>query len=182
MFICPNCKKISETPINFCTCCGARMEAENTAYIAPVNEAVPGGYNTQNTIPDANDTPEAPKPSKAKAIVGMALSAAGFINAATGILYALGYMATETNEFTFMFTIIMCIITLPLSLVGLILSSKSRKAGDLSIFTKLGRLFGILGIIASAILLSLGIIALIFGSGTLLDGDYNTDDFGDFYF
>ena len=170
MFICPNCKKTSETPLNFCTYCGSRMEEVNTAQSAPVNEATRGGYG--------NNMPDAPKPSKAKSIVGMVLSIIGFGNSAFGILYTLIYMATQSGEFTFTFALIMFLIAFPTSLVGLILSSKSRKAGDLSVFTKLGRLFGIFGIISSGIMLLIGISSLNYNYTPYEDF---SDDF-DYYY
>ncbi len=185
MFICPNCKKISEVPLNFCTSCGSRMEEAKSNYSAPSSESAPNTYNETNPYIYENAPAPTPAPSKAKAIVGMALSIAGFANAAVSLLYIFSFMAEGLGDAALAFAIIMFLITMPLSLVGLILSSKCRSAGDRSVFTKLGKIFGIVGIVFSVLVLLFGIIGMLgadsFSYST--DGyEYDFDYDHDYYF
>ena len=147
---------------------------------APVQPQYPQQqYNQPYGQPTYNQPvyyqPEAP--SKAKAITGMALSAAGLLFAVMGFFDTLMSMGFD-GAYALGMSIGFGIFSLPLSLVGLIMSSKARSNGDMSIFTKLGKIFGLVGTILSGVTILFGIIGAAAGEEAYLN-DY--DDFHDYY-
>ena len=114
--------------------------------------------NDEKTCPVCGSEMVAKNPiSNAKRITGMVLSIVGLHNAAFSVLSF--FMATAGAA-----VFLPSFLSLPCSIVGLILSLQCIKAGDDSQFSRLGRLFGILGISAevlNAILSALAIAALI---------------------
>lgn len=95
--------------------------------------------------------------SNAKRITGMVLSAVGLHNAAFSVL---SFFMVSAGSGVFLPSF----ISLPCSIVGLILSIQCIKAGDDSQFSRLGRLFGILGIsaeIVNTVLTTIALVALI---------------------
>lgn len=95
--------------------------------------------------------------SDAKRITGMVLSAVGLHNALFSVL---SFFMTSAGAAVFLPSF----LSLPCNIVGLILSLQCLKQGDDSPFSRLGRLFGILGIgaeVANAILTALTVAILI---------------------
>ena len=197
MYVCPNCNKQSETPANFCPRCGTAMiiapevqaEAPQQAvpqpqYVAPQPEqpqyAEP--QQPQYTQPMYAQpqyvAPQPSTPSKAKAIVGMALGAAGLFFAVLGFFYTLAFVAID-GAFAIGMSIGFGIFSMPLSLVGFIMSSKARNAGDRSVFTKLGKIFGLVGTIVSGVNLIVGIIGAAVGEEAYMNEYYK--DYYDYY-
>lgn len=162
MYICPRCNTQSEVPANFCPTCGAAMVMAATQQPdAPEQTAV------QQTTPSYNPTTytyppyqqPANRPSKAKAIVSMSLSAAGLLFAFLGFIYTSIFMAVEP-EAGLVMAIVFGIFSLPLSIIGLCMASSVRRAGDTTVFSKLGRIFGIIGIIMAGLSMFIGFIGI----------------------
>ncbi len=98
-------------------------------------------------------------PSLGKVITGMALSIAGLAFAGLGLLYTLMFLAVET-EVAFAFSLVMSFFSFPLSLVGFILSKNNVNAGSTSAMSRIGKILGLIGIIASGVMLFLGFIGI----------------------
>ena len=199
MYICPNCKKTSETPLNFCYACGSAMveqqpvEAQPVApqpvEVQPVSpqtvEAQPQYQQPQYQQPQYQQPqyPQTPAPSKAKMIVGMILSISGTAFALLGLFMVIILLAIETYEgciAAFIYGLVFSIIGLPCALVGLILSKKCVNAGASNGMTSAGKALGIVGIILSALLLVLAIASLGMAGDydfSYYDYDYDYDDF-----
>ena len=146
MFVCPNCNNTSNEAMNFCTKCGNQMILVETS---PVLQ----GQN------------QAPLPSKAKIITGMVLSINGIAYAAIGILYvfllALSSMATYQEDIaiaTFICSFIFSLFSLPVSIVGFILSKNTINAGSTSTMSRVGKALGLAGIIVSAVMIVIGFL------------------------
>lgn len=191
MYICPNCNKQYEEPTNFCSNCGAAMtiasepKVEEPKVEIPVVEApeIPAteAPTTEAPVIEAPKPPVAAEPtyqppfyqqppqyavqvnppSKAKAITGMALSAAGLAFAFMGFLYTLIFMMVDGAAGLGM-SIGFGIFSLPLSLVGLIISGNNRNAGDRTVFSKIGKILGIVGVILSGVSFLIGFAGLDF--------------------
>lgn len=116
--------------------------------------------------------PQPSTPSKAKAIVGMALGAAGLLFAVNGFLYTMIFMAKDGGEAGLAMALVFGFFSIPLSLVGLIMSAGTRKAGDTTIFSKLGKIFGLIGVILSGVTLLIGIVGLDY-TGSVHDDYYD---------
>ncbi|MBQ7302796.1 MAG: hypothetical protein IJW89_04355, partial [Clostridia bacterium] len=61
MYICPNCKKTSETPTNFCSLCGTPMVEQPTPQ-TEVQPTVSAAYTSQNPQPQYTENPQPPYP------------------------------------------------------------------------------------------------------------------------
>lgn len=152
MYICQKCNYTSESPQNFCTLCGNQMVA----------------VEAKTPQPDYIYPTPAQKPSLAKKIVGMALSIEGFIGAIVTAIYdfifliaVLGSGEAIVGAVTITFTFIMSLIILPFAIIGLAFSNKARNLGDTSIFSRLGKTFGIAAIIITAAALVLSLFATV---------------------
>ena len=165
MYTCPNCNHSSETPMNFCAKCGTQTVYTAPAPQAPAYEApqAPAYEAPQPQYQEpiyAQPMPVNPNaPSKGKVITGMAFGIAGFALAILGFIYTLAFWDVDEGA-AFGMAIGFFMFSFPASLVGLILSSKNRNAGDDSTMSKLGKIFGLIGVILSGVSILLGIIAL----------------------
>lgn len=135
-------------------------------------------YNQPMYVQPQYVAPQPSTPSKAKAIVGMALGAAGLFFAVMGFFYTLAFVAID-GAFAIGMSIGFGIFSMPLSLVGFIMSSKARNAGDRSVFTKLGKIFGLVGTIVSGVNLIVGIIGAAVGEEAYMNEYYK--DYYDYY-
>ena len=118
MYICKNCKKTFDTPVQYCNVCGGAVENQ------------PTGYNSFST-PVTYGAPATG--SKAPSIIGMIFGILNMILsfvliapiAETVDNYYASYAFDEMLAYFFVFSIFM----LPLAIVGLILSFKSNAGG-----------------------------------------------------
>ncbi len=175
MYFCPNCGAKSEQLINFCSNCGSKMEySEPSAPVAPAYTQPAPVYNqpTPSAAPayspaDMGAAPlysyaapvSASKSSTAGKIVGMALSAVGLLNHIIGFFYTTASMPDE--ELAFAMALSFALICTPLSIVGLILSNKNNDGGNLAIFSRLGKIFGFIGIGLAAVYFTIGFVLLM---------------------
>ena len=151
MRICPYCKKTTNDDVNFCSSCGAQMV-----------EAYPHQ-------PDYLQRPvqsEKKTPSLGKVITGMALSIAGISFAAINLLYVMIFLI-ESGEMAFVFSLVMSMFSLPLSIVGLKLSANCIAEGSTSNMSSVGKKLGIIGIILTGSALFLGFVGLGVGEESL---------------
>lgn len=120
-----------------------------------------------NTAPASQ--PFIPRPRKvnrATGIIGMVISSIGLYFAVLGFIYVLIY-ASLSGAFSFSAAIGCGIFSLPLSVVGYIFSRSSANSGNFSIFSRLGKLFGLIGMILTGVSVLLGYILMIAGVGAL---------------
>lgn len=201
MYICPNCKKTSETPLNFCYACGSAMVEQQPVEAQPV-EAQPVApqpvvvqpVETQPVAPQPQyqqpqyqqpqyqqpQYPQTPAPSKAKMIVGMILSISGTAMSALGLIFVLAFMSFDNYMgwiFAFAYGLIFSLIGLPCSIIGLILSKKCINAGVSNGMTSVGKALGIVGLIISAVVMFLAFICL----GVSTDYSPSYYDYDDFF-
>ena len=155
MYFCPNCGKTSETEVAFCSACGTAMKPQGvpTAPAAPVYAPVYAPATSQSA-------PASSKPALGKAIAGMAMGIAGFVFALLGILYVFMGLTAEP-ALGFGFSIGFGIFSLPLSIVGMVLSKGAINEGSTSSMASVGKKLGTAGMIVSFVMLFLGFIALI---------------------
>ncbi len=154
MRICPNCNNTSQEAINFCPKCGTAMveQAPPAPPVQPVyQEPVQPQYQYQQPVYTA-----AP-PSKAKSIVGMALSIAGIAMSSLASFYSLIFLIEEELEGVAVSGILFFFFSFPLSLVGLILSKNYINAGGTNTFSRVGKILGIVGVILSSVMLFFGL-------------------------
>lgn len=164
MYICPNCNKTSDTPVNFCSECGTPMVEqapaqpqyqqpayEQPAYQQPVYQQPQPMYQYTQTV--------TAEPSKGKVITGMALGIAGLSMAVLGLLYTLMFMAMEP-EVGFGFGFVFSIISAPLSIVGMVISNGCINAGSTSAMSSIGKKLGLVGLILSGVMLFFAFISL----------------------
>ena len=90
----------------------------------------------------------------------MILGIAGFVFSILNILYTFLGLITEP-EIAVSFSIAFSIFSLPLSIVGRVLSSRCIDEGDTSKMASVGASLGLAGIIVSAVALFLGFCALV---------------------
>ena len=166
MYICPNCANKSETPTNFCSLCGSRM-------VEQIPEA-PSTYQPEHRVYDIPQPrqqvftaepvarPVATGPSKGKQIAGMGVAIGGFALSILNALYAMIFVGMESG-FGFGFAFGFSIFSLPLSLVGLIMSNKCIDEGATAKPSFLGKKFGLVGVILTAVALFFGFINLMTG-------------------
>lgn len=177
MYQCTKCKYAVEYTTNYCPLCGSETkkidkeayEAElRAAYVPPAyEEEIPPAPVFENPIPQefeyrAEQVYYAPRSQEnkkniAKRIIGMVLSIEGFAVGVFGIFYvltllSLGESIMSLSELTFMAAVYGG-SSIPSAIVGLILSSSVAKSGDTSASCRLGRIFGIIGIVLGALLI-----------------------------
>lgn len=108
--------------------------------------------------PVAPVTPPAEAPSKGKVIAGMVMGIAGLALAAIGVLYTLIFAAGDVGEAALGFAFIWSMFSLPLSLVGMIMSNGNIAAGDTSAMSSVGKKLGLVGLILSGVMLFIGLV------------------------
>lgn len=162
MYICPNCKKTSETPVAFCSMCGSRMEEQvvQAAPAQPVYEAPAAPVYTAPVAQAPVYAAPAAKPHKAKVIVGMALGIGGLSMAALGLLYTFIFAFIE-SELAFGYSIGFGIFSLPMAIVGMVMSRNNIEAGDTSAMSNVGKNLGLVGMILSFAMFFIGFVALL---------------------
>lgn len=165
MYICPNCNKTSETPLNFCSECGTPMVEQAPAQpvqpVQPVYEQPAyqqPAYQQPQPMYQYTQTVSA-EPSKGKVITGMALGIAGLSMAALGLLYTLIFMAAEP-EVGFGFGFVFSLISAPLAIVGMVISNGCINAGSTSAMSRIGKKLGLVGVILSGVMLFFAFISL----------------------
>lgn len=160
MYTCPYCKKTSELLGSFCPWCGAPVAADqNDRQQAPDN-----AYYNQPMYPHQPYAPQQGTPSKAMAIVSMALAAAGLFFSVFSFFYTIIFAMVDAAV-GFGMSIGFGFFSIPLSLVGFILAIKARNAGNTTVFSKLGKIFGLIGLILSAFSVFIGLICVAAGTG-----------------
>ena len=145
MSFCSHCGNQLETGDKFCRACGAAVVAE------PVqNVPAPVAVKAEPVVSGK---------TKALGFVGMGLGIGGVVMGALGILYTLLFMAVPPMGITF--AMVMGLFSVPLSIVGRILSNKSIESGNTSGAASAGMKLGIAGLIVSAVMLFFGLINMI---------------------
>jgi len=147
MYTCPHCQFNTETPSAFCPQCGANMsmpQQPQQAYQQPIYQQP---VYQQPVYPQY---PQQSAGSRGQKIAGMILGISGFVVAILGFIYTIIFIDIE-EEAAFIFGMMFSMISLPLSIVGMILSIKSRMATP-------GKVFGIIGTILSGIVLFIALI------------------------
>lgn len=190
MYICPNCNKEFENLSNFCSYCGTPLTAANELkeeIIEPVITDIPAQpvqpqqpvqpiqqqyyqqpyYQQQYAQPQYTQPVQYVQPvqqpktnfSKPKSIVGMALSISGTVFAFIGFIYTIIF-SEFSGDAAFFMSFFMSAFSLPLSIIGLKFSKENRSLGDTSALTKVGKIFGIIGIVFTSIVLFIGLMLL----------------------
>ncbi len=145
MKICTNCRNVTnDDNMNFCPLCGAPLAALQPAPQPEVNQF----YAEENY----------PKPSLGLKIAAMVLSITGFSCLFLGFFYTLIGLTEEGVAFGMALTF--SLFFLPLCIVGMVLSNKCQNAGDNSAFSRLGKIFGLIGIIIAAVSMFIGFVSL----------------------
>ncbi len=176
MKACPFCNANVDDAARFCPTCGQQIPAEAPVYAPPVEQLAAPAFQPSNYTPQVpsyqlpTQTPDAAyygtpapvtnPPSKGKIITGMILGIAGLALAATGLLYTVLYFCIGLSEAEMMFAaflvgLITAVFSLPLSIVGFVMSNKTFAQGSTSKMSTLGKRFGLIGT-----LLSLGMVVL----------------------
>ena len=150
MYICPNCGKAYETAVNFCEYCGSRPVAQGTVM-------QPTYY-------------PAPQVRQPKNIAGMVLSIVGMVLGLVSAIYvffgfilsvdASSWVASEMMTMFGTFGLIFAIIAIPLSIVGLSISNGHLNRGSSHKTATLGRTFGLVGSVISAVQFLFSIILI----------------------
>lgn len=143
---CPNCNYTSDGDILYCPMCGAKIIKEEPVFTPPV-EPISYNYVAHQ------------KPNLAKKIVGMALSIEAFAVSIIAFFYVVMFGAIE-GEAGFITAFIFGIINFPPAIIGLTMSNKNRELGDTSVFSRLGKIFGIISVILVSFTLFIGFLML----------------------
>lgn len=143
MYICPNCGRTYNTPVNFCDSCGSQVTQHYTA-VQPVYQPAP-----------VYRAPSSPKNigGLVLGIVGMVCGIVSAIYTIFGLLTSSGVPSRVADEMLTMFGVfglIFAIIGLPLSIVGMTISSGHINRGSTHKTASLGKVFGSVGLIISA--------------------------------
>lgn len=147
MSFCPYCGNPIADGARFCTGCGKPVAAQQGA--AACQEPVAAAVATEIVVPVK---------TKVLGFVGMGLAIAGLFFAALGTLYALIGIGEEGLGFGM--AVGFGMFSVPCSIVGKILSEKSAAEGFYGTPTNIGSKLGLFGIIASAVMMTLGLINL----------------------
>jgi len=185
MAFCPNCGNQIEEGSAFCGACGTSVATNAAQPAAPVQPAAPAWSAPAQSAP-AWSAPQAPTytaptyaaptyttpgyrapvqeeisgGTRAKGIIGMIASIFGMILAIIGLIGTLTFLGTWWSEPGFEYALIMMIFSLPLSIVGRVLSSSSQDAGNDSGVCGAGKAMGLVGIILTAVMMFFGFICL----------------------
>ncbi len=193
MYTCPNCNHSSETPMNFCSKCGTKTvyteSVQQPAYEAPVQPAYEAPAQPVYEAPaqPAYEEPVYVAPPvksgapKGLVIAGMALSIAGMVLAAFGFLYTMIFWDSNIEGLAFGYALGFFFFSFPCGLVGLILSSKAKNAGDTSAMSTVGKILGLVSVILSGVTLVLGIIAAATYEPNYYGSYYNDYNYYNYY-
>lgn len=181
MSFCSNCGHPLEGGHKFCSVCGARVaEPVVTEPVRPAEPVMAEPFPVQPTMVEAAPTqpvqpvqpvyayapvqpavaatPVPTKKDKILGFVGMGLSIGGLFLGVIGLLYTFIFLAGEVAVATTVFALFFGMFSMPLSIVGRILSKKSMDAGNVSTPCSIGCKLGLAGIIVSAVMLFFGLI------------------------
>ena len=164
MSYCSKCGTPLDASSKFCPGCGTLVESAQTPDSSAWNSVPQTSYSSWDAM-DPYSTPGVFVPpvvtGKAKALgfVGMALSIVGFILACIGLLATVATME-ELKGVALGMSIGYGIFALPMVIVGLALSKKSKNLGFTSAAPTAGVVLGIIGIILVGVMLVLGCISL----------------------
>ena len=151
MKICTKCNKSFEDSMNFCTICGSELTE-----VAPIVEAV-------EAAPCENEVKKVGLGAKiaamALSITGVELAPLLFIYT---YMYGLFYALIGLGFLALIMAVLFSMLMIP-SIIGFALSLKNKKHGDSSVFTKIGKIFGLIGIILIGVLIFMGIVFTIIG-------------------
>ena len=151
MKICTKCNKSFEDNMNFCAVCGSEL-TEFTPAPAAVEAA-----------PCENEVKKVGLGAKIAAMVlsitGVELAPFSFIYT---YIYGLFSAAMGVGYVSLIIAILCSVLMIP-SIIGFALSLKNIKNGDSSVFTKIGKIFGLIGIILIGVLIFMGIVFTIIG-------------------
>ena len=131
----------------------------NPSYYSAPSEPVYTPNPSYYTIPTVAATRVVSAKDKAMGFVGMGLGIGGLFFAVLAVICALALMSMQVFSFTYAF--VYTLFSLPLSIVGTVLSGKSEAAGNTSTPCSVGGKLGLAGIIVSAAALFLSFISLI---------------------
>jgi len=159
MYICPNCNYSTEESSNYCPVCGSQMVEVQPQPVYQQPDPYAQQYQAYNGY---YQQAPAPQVSKGKIIVGMILSITGLVFAGLGLLYTFIGLATGAVGVALAMAIAFGIFSVPLSVVGLILSVGCLRDGAQSGMAKVGKILGLIGVIASGAMLLLGLMSLGF--------------------
>ena len=163
MYVCPNCNKTSETPINFCSTCGARM-VEQIPVVEPVDQpdAKPLYESVcSQQLQCAQQPVYAPvKPNLGRVITGMALGIHGLAMSVLGLLYTFIYLGIGAGAGFFMGVFISG-FSAPLSIIGLVMSAGCVNQGSQSGMCRAGKKTGLAGVIVTGVVLFFAFCGLI---------------------
>lgn len=138
---------------------------------APVAPAAPVYNPAPTAAPTYYSAPVAPAAPAAKSsplrIIAMACSIFGATSLFISLICIWGAMADSPYYFYYSYYEEICGTAIglvfgfaPFAIAGLILANKSQQAGDASVFSRLGKIFGIVGIALAGTLFISGLIAL----------------------
>ena len=154
MNTCPNCGRSNESGTSFCVGCGYQLDYAPSQYTP--NQYAPNQYSP---APVSVQQP-APKniAGMILAIVGFSLSILASIYGLMGLLFA---ATVEIDEGIMVFGIcglLFSAISLPFSIVGLLMSKKRIYGGYAHKTATLGKTFGLVGTIISGAVLFISFI------------------------
>lgn len=155
MFFCCYCGKSFEGQMNFCPYCGkAQPQVNDTdSYIPYSQPHTPYSFNPESVLSG---------PAKIFGKLGFILGIAAL---ASGVLMNLLFLIMMIAEFSFSnFSLSYEPFPLMLGVAAVVLSTIARKKGNLLKGPRLGRIFGIIGIILGAISI---ILFFVFASNSL---------------
>lgn len=181
MNICPNCQKITDENIKFCSVCGTKMvtlndnnssveEPEQPVY-DPLYNAQPAYYEQYSYSTPSSVTVS--EPGKVKKIIGFILSIGGFVLSIFSVLYCLTTLGTGYGLDAFIYGFSYGIEGLALSIVGNVLSNKSIKEGNQTKMAKRGVTFSTIGIILSAFGILLAFVAVFVNQNSVIFEELN---------
>lgn len=153
MYYCPKCHYTTDSLSNFCPICGAKTE---------VYEAVPSPtpVDSSRIAPAVSDSPVFSKP---KMIIGGILGIASFVMALFSVLlFALpallnGAEYIEIKYEAYTYAVTLCVMAIPMAIIGFLFSNGVLKAGADSGLSKAGRIlafFALIVIIGAIVLLA----------------------------
>ncbi len=169
MYICPNCNYTTEEVSNYCPVCGSKVVEVQPQPVQYEQYSQPQPVQYTQADPYAQQyqyyaQPPVANVSKGKIIVGMILSIVGLAFGGFGLLYTFIGLATTEIGVALAMAIAFGIFSVPLSIVGLILSAGAQRQGSTSAMAKAGKILGLIGVIASGVMMLLGLMSLGFDS------------------
>lgn len=166
MSFCTNCGNQLNKETKFCPSCGKAVETAVVSAEKPVAEVAVLPAEVIVAEPVAKR--RAPAKTKALGFVGMGIAIIGLycalIACGETFMYAAMLLDTVYNagagEAVFVMALIFTIMFLPICIVGLCLSSASKKTGFTIKAATLGEVFGVIGCVLICLLLFVGFISL----------------------